>query len=165
MKADEESRKLVSNLGGNLLKPLSDLDLALRKAAPEQPKSEQKIEKKGIELLEKAGISSEKEQKVVDAMEPVFQAGALINPVIGIPNDIKTIMTGSDIYNNKATKSDVGLSSVSVVSFALEKFGQGPLSVFSGCINLGVTIISTVNNYNSCKKRWTLKLYPTKVLQ
>lgn len=84
-KADEESRKLVSNLGGNLLKPLSDLDLALRKAAPEQPKSEQKIEKKGIELLEKAGISSEKEQKVVDAMEPVFQAGALINPVIGIP--------------------------------------------------------------------------------
>ena len=68
-----------------IVRQRGDLDLALRKAAPEQPKSEQKIEKKWIELLEKAGISSEKEQKVVDAMEPVFQAGALINPVIGIP--------------------------------------------------------------------------------
>ena len=102
--------------------------MALRKAAPEQPKSEQKIEKKGIELLEKAGISSEKEQKVVDAMEPVFQAGALINPVIGIPNDIKTIMTGSDIYNNKGTKSDVGLSYASLISFVGEKF-KGPVGV------------------------------------
>ncbi len=58
------------------------------------------------------------EQNFVDAAGPYLQGVALYNPLVGIPNDIKTVFTGFDIYGNQSGTLDRVVSGVDALTFA-----------------------------------------------
>ena len=77
--------------------------------------------------------------------------------MVGIPNDIKTIFTGEDIYGNEATSVDKGIAVLDMVTLGLSsKLMNVPVSIAkrSDIANKGTTIYSVfVTTYNGIKEK------------
>jgi hypothetical protein len=54
------------------------------------------------------------DRKFAKKSEPYVMGIALINPIVGVPNAFKTIITNSDIYGEPVTQMDKGSSWISV---------------------------------------------------
>jgi|GEM_PF-2414137 RHS repeat-associated protein len=74
----------------------------------------------GYWLKSKGGYNAD--EKFSEAARPIVQGAVLLNPLVGIPNDIITIFTGEDIYGNEATSVDKGFAVVDLASFGFAKY-------------------------------------------
>jgi RHS repeat-associated protein len=74
----------------------------------------------GYWLKSKGGYNAD--EKFSEAARPIAQGAVLLNPLVGIPNDIITIFTGEDIYGNEATSVDKGFAVVDLASFGFAKY-------------------------------------------
>jgi hypothetical protein len=109
----------------------------------------------GYWLKSKGGYDAD--EKFSEAARPIAQGAALLNPLVGIPNDIKTIFTGEDIYGNEATSVDKGIAVLDMVTLGLSsKLMNVPVSIAkrSDIANKGTTIYSVfVTTYNGIKEK------------
>jgi RHS repeat-associated protein len=101
--------------------------------------------------------SSDMENKILDAVASVAQGGALINPLVSITNDVKTLTKGEDIYGNKATPVNKVVAGVDIVTFggarAAKYIGQGTAKAMKW-INRGTTSYSVGKTiYEEFKKK------------
>jgi len=63
----------------------------------------------------------------------------LFNPLVGIPNDIKVLFLGEDIYGNKANNFDQVMAGLSIVTFGAAKYFEFGLTGTK-------EVVKTVNN-------------------
>ena len=64
----------------------------------------------------------------------MYQAGALLIPAVGITNDVKTIVSDSDIYGNEVQGSDKCVAGADMLSFGFAKYLKacGIVNVYRG---------------------------------
>jgi hypothetical protein len=60
--------------------------------------------------------SSDMENKIIDAVAPILQGLALLNPLVGVPNGVYTAVAGEDIYGNEASTAGRIISGAGVVA-------------------------------------------------
>ena len=100
--------------------------------------------KTAINKLDEGGSGDCFDRKCAEKAQPYFMAAALMNPLIGVPNSIKTITTGSDIYGVSVTQTDKGMSWVSIGLTAVSS--EHPL------LGTASKIINLIGAYNASKQ-------------
>jgi RHS repeat-associated protein len=79
--------------------------------------------------------SSDMENKIIDAVAPILQGLALLNPLVGVPNGVYTAVAGEDIYGNEASTANRIISGVGVVTGGVGKAASGVVSTTSKIIS------------------------------
>jgi hypothetical protein len=96
------------------------------------------------------------EERFMDAAIPVVQGAVLLNPLVGIANDIKTLAKGEDIYGNKAKAVDKVVAGVDIVTLggakAVKYVGQEAAKVMNyiNKLTTGYSVGKTI--YEESKK-------------
>ena len=103
------------------------------------------------------------EQKIVDAAAPYLQGLVLVNPLVGIPNDIKTVFSGYDFYGNQSGLFDRFAAGFDALSFRAAKtmkfFGVTLSKGFEKTLNFfnftttSYSVGSTINIQKSQSKK------------
>ena len=102
------------------------------------------------------------EQNFVDGAGPYLQGIVLANPLVGVPNDIKTVFSGSDIYGNQSsTFSRVvsGIDALSLVGLSIKLFDVTLPKGFEKALNATnktttiYSVGSTINDQKSGTKK------------
>ena len=94
--------------------------------------------------------AEEQEAEFMKIFKPIVMGLALLNPLIGVQNDIKTIAKGEDIYGNKATSIDKGMAYASILTLGASKYlkilsvGEKAAKILDK-MSQGFTIYSTAN--------------------
>ena len=66
-------------------------------------------------------FNSHSEIQVAKSLEPIAEGAVLINPVVGLANDVITISTDNDMFGNQASSLDKGIATVDMLSFGVSK--------------------------------------------
>ena len=82
------------------------------------------------------------EERFMDAAIPVVQGAVLLLPPVGITNDIMTLSTGEDMYENKATTPDKAWAWAGVVSLGVANTAKGGIRSIGKVVNKGLDFIS-----------------------
>ena len=102
------------------------------------------------------------EQNFVDGAGPYLQGIVLAIPLVGVPNDIKTVFSGSDIYGNQSsTFSRVvsGIDALSLVGLSIKLFDVTLPKGFEKALNATnktttiYSVGSTINDQKSGTKK------------
>lgn len=102
------------------------------------------------------------EQNFVDGAGPYLQGIVLANPLVGVPNDIKTVFSGYDIYGNQSsTFSRVvsGIDALSLVGLSIKLFDVTLPKGFEKALNATnktttiYSVGSTINDQKSGTKK------------
>ena len=95
------------------------------------------------------------DEKFQEAAYSFLSGAILYNPLVGVPNDIKTLVTGEDIYGNSATKGDKFWAAAGIVTFGvskrLKKAGKvlyKQINKLDKAIDTRSAIKTSVSNYN-----------------
>ena len=91
------------------------------------------------------------EEEFLEYFEPIIMGLVLLNPLLGITNSGKTLITGSDIYENEADAADKAMSAIDLITSALgagwitlpKKIATGVRTVEN--VNDAATVIRTKN--------------------
>ena len=101
--------------------------------------------------------SSDMENKIIDAVSPVAQGLALLNPLVGSFNGVYTAIAGEDIYENEASTAGRIISGVGVVAGGVGTIASGVVSSVAKRIEKAIdvwTVIQTTREgYNKKNKK------------
>jgi len=87
------------------------------------------------------------DKQITDAMYPLVAGAVLWNPLVGVPNDIKSLFAGEDIYENEVNDFDRWISGASLATFGGARLAKEPVKqifnnaswFFSGYSAIGVS--------------------------
>ncbi len=91
------------------------------------------------------------EEKFDKVAYSVVSGAALYNPLIGVPNDCKTLFMGEDIYGNSATTVDRLWATAGIATFGSSRALRKACKTLYMSINIIDGAIDTRSAYKTCK--------------
>ena len=104
-----------------------------------------------IRKIDEGGSGDYFDRKCAEAVEPFAMGLATINPLVGVPNAFKVAATREDIYGISASKTDIGMSWISIGLTASES-AIPELGLFNLIYN-GLSGSYTGYNYHAKKQK------------
>jgi hypothetical protein len=103
---------------------------------------------------ESMGLPSEKD--VINAVAPVLEGAVLFHPFVGFGNDVKTLFTDEDMYDNKVNFVDKVVAGVDIVTLgganAVKYVGKGTAKVMNWINKVTTTYSGGKTIYEESKK-------------